>query len=162
MVHDKVKEIIPKVNTVIQQLKKEIGDIPGALIEEKKFSVAVHYRLVEEKKYLPKIERIVKQIIDNNSSLRLMSGKKVFELLPNIEWNKGMAIRWILDAFKISWDNASVVYIGDDVTDEYAFRVIVTRGTALLVSEKPQPSSADFLLSSPSDVKKLFEKIIAL
>lgn len=161
LIQTKAQEVIPVVSKVIEQLKKELGTITGVLIEEKKFSVAVHYRLADEKKHLSKITRVVNAVIQNNKELRLMSGKKVFELLPNIEWNKGMAIRWIMEALKLSWSETSVIYIGDDVTDEYAFRTVRTRGTGILVSEKNKESAADFHLSSPREVKKLFEKLIA-
>ena len=89
-------------------------------------------------------------------------GKKVFEILPAIDWNKGKAIRWVMETLKISWDDASVVYIGDDVTDEDAFRVVRTRGTGILVSDSKMESSADFQLSSPDEVRQLFEKLISL
>ncbi len=160
LVEPRVREIIPVVSEVIEYLKKEIGNISGALIEEKKFSVAVHYRLVDQE-YIPEIKNVVNDIIKKHNKLRLMSGKKVFEILPNIDWDKGKAIRWIMDALKISWSEASVIYIGDDVTDEDAFRALRTRGTAILVADKAKESTADFQLSSPDEVKKLFEKVIS-
>ena len=105
-------------------------------------------------------KEIVENIIKDRSEVRLMCGKMVYEILPNIDWNKGKAIRWIMKSLNISWQESSILYIGDDVTDEYAFRVLRTRGTGILVSDKTQPSSADFQLSSTSEVKKLFEKAI--
>jgi len=161
MIEPRVREVIPLISQVISELKKEIGPIPGALIEEKKFSVAVHYRLVDEKKYLPRIKEVVDNIVKRNPALRVMSGKKVFEIMPDIDWDKGKAIRWIVETIKISWDEDSVIYIGDDVTDEYAFRAVRTRGTGILVSDPLRESAADFHLSSPDEVKKLFKKIIA-
>jgi alpha,alpha-trehalase len=161
MVQPKAKEAVPLIDKAIETLKKELTGIKGVLIEEKKFSVAAHYRLVD-KKYVPRIEGAVKEIVKNNEALRFMSGKKVFEILPNIHWDKGQAIRWIMEALKISWSEASVVYIGDDVTDEYAFRTVRTRGTGILVSEKLMASAADFELSSADKVRELFEKVIAL
>lgn len=145
---------------ISKQLSQELGKIPGILIEEKKFSVAVHYRLVDEK-YLPKIKNLVEDMMKRHRALRLMRGKKVFELLPDIAWDKAKAVRWIMQALKISWSSACVVYIGDDVTDEDVFRILRTRGCGILVSEKPQESAADFQLSTINEVKKLFEKIIA-
>lgn len=159
LVEPRVKEIIPVVSEVIEYLKGELGNISGVLIEEKRFSVAVHYRLVGQK-HIPEIKNVVDTVIKKYNKLRLMSGKKVFEILPNIDWDKGKAIRWIMDALKISWNKTSVIYIGDDVTDEYAFRALRTRGTGILVSDKPKESAADFQLSSPDEVKKLFEKIM--
>ena len=67
-----------------------------------------------------------------------------------------MAIRWIMDALNVSWEKSAVIYIGDDVTDEFAFRVMRTRGTGILVAEEKKETAADFQLSSPSEVKKFF------
>jgi len=159
MIQKEAERIIPVISKITEELSKGLGEIPGALIEAKRFSVAAHYRLVDER-YLPKIEDFVQNIIKKNESLRLMSGKKVFEILPNIDWDKGKAIRWIMKALNISWEEDSVVYIGDDVTDEDVFRIVRTRGTGILVSDKPRPSQADFRLSSPDDVKELFERLL--
>ncbi|MFC1592566.1 trehalose-phosphatase [Candidatus Omnitrophota bacterium] len=159
MIEPRAEKSIPLINQIIEQLLKQLSSIPEVLIEKKKFSTAVHYRLVEEK-FLPMIKQEVDKIIKDNPTLRLMSGKKVFEILPAIAWDKGMAVRWIMRARGISWNDARVVYIGDDTTDEDAFRVVRTRGTTILVCEKPKQSAADFQLSSPEEVKKLFEEII--
>jgi len=160
MVQHEAEKTIHIVDKVIVHLKKELGTIDGVIIEEKKFSVAVHYRLVDEK-HLPQIIRVVEEVVKSEHSLRLMNGKKVFEILPNIEWDKGKAIRWIMSALKITWLKSSVIYIGDDVTDENAFRFIRTRGTGILVDESTRPSAADFQVSIPDEVKTLFEKIIS-
>ncbi len=160
MMHPKVKEIMPVISQIIKQLSEKLSDIQGILIEEKKFSVAVHYRLVEQQ-YLPRIKEIIDEIIKDQNKICLMSGKKVFEILPDIDWDKGKAVRWIIDALKVSWQDVCVVYIGDDVTDEYAFRTLRTRGFGILVSNESKESAADFRLSSTEEVKKLFEKVVA-
>lgn len=159
MVHPAAEKAVPVVNECIKILKEKTEGIEGIIIEEKKYSVAVHYRMAEEK-HLPDITEMVKELVSSYDVLRLMSGKKVFELLPNIEWNKSRAIHWIMKAMELSWTSSSVIYIGDDVTDEYAFRGIRTRGTGILVSEKSRPSAAEFRLKDPEEVKELFEKII--
>ncbi|MFH1996990.1 MAG: trehalose-phosphatase [Candidatus Omnitrophota bacterium] len=160
LVQPKARETIPVIDEVITILKKEVGSIPGALIEEKKFSVAVHYRLAKEES-LPVIKKAVDAISAKYDALKVMSGKMVYEIMPDIDWDKGKAIRWIMNALKIAWDEASVIYVGDDVTDECAFRVVRSRGAGILVSEQPKASAADFWLSTPSEVRKLFEKAIS-
>ena len=162
LVQPKVSEIVPVVDKVISRLKSELKGIKGVFIEEKKFSVAVHYRLLEDQDSLPKVKEAVDNIVAGHESLRLLSGKKVFEILPDIPWDKGQAIRWIMRALGISWDKSSVIYIGDDTTDEYAFRIINTRGSGILVSSKDMFSSARFRLKDPNEVGELFEKIIRL
>ena len=161
MINPAVKDLVPQVDSMIEILKKELGDIPGLLVEEKKFSVAVHYRLVDEATYLVGIQSFVDKVVDENPDFRLMHGKKVFEILPAMDWNKGKAIRSILQALDISWNDTTVIYIGDDTTDEDAFRVVRSRGTNVLVCDHAKPSSADFQIANPDEVKDLFEKILA-
>lgn len=163
MIHPVAKKTIPLVSEIIEQLKQTLQDMEGVLIEEKKFSVAVHYRNLKKQENLAFIEKTVNHIIQKHDQLRLLKGKKVFEILPNIDWDKGKAVRWIMNALEIPWDKTSVFYIGDDTTDEYAFRTVVTRGTAIMVTDDPsKPSLADFQLQSPKEVKKFFEQVIAI
>ena len=160
MIEPRAEKTIPLISQIIERLKKELSDSQGIIIEEKKFSVAVHYRLADEKS-VPGIKTLVQKIIQEDKPLRLMEGKKVFEILPSIDWNKGKAVKWIMNALGINWEDFSVVYIGDDTTDEDAFRMISTRGTSILISDEPKTSAADFMLSSPKEVRELFERVIA-
>ncbi len=159
LIQPQAEETIPLILEIVEYLSKAISGIDGVLIENKKFSVAVHYRLVRENN-LPLIEDFVRAIVKKHPCLRLMHGKKVFEIMPAIDWNKGKAVRWIMQALKINWSDTTVVYIGDDTTDEDAFRVARARGLSILVSEGSQPSAADFRVSSPDEVKRLFKDII--
>lgn len=160
LVCEQAQATVSEISQVIDQAKKELADIKGIVIEEKHFSVALHYRLVEEEEGIFKIKTFVKKIVSKNKKLRLMEGKKVFEVLPNIEWNKGQAIRWLMQSLNLSWQDSSVVYIGDDLTDEYAFSCVRTRGAGILVASQVRPSAAEFYLSSPEGVMELFEKVI--
>lgn len=160
LVEPRAKKLVPLVSRIIKKFKKQLKHIPGVLIEEKKFSVAVHYRLANAK-HLPEITKIVKNMIKDKKSLRLMSGKKVFEILPSVKWDKGKAVKLIMKALKITWKNALVIYIGDDVTDEYAFKAVKKYGLGILVSKSTKPSAASLRLKSPDEVKKLFKKFIS-
>ena len=163
MIHPIAKKTIPLVAEIIEQLKERFQNIEGALVEEKKFSVAAHYRKVKKQEDLQFIEETVNNIIKKHDELRLLKGKKVYEILPNIDWDKGKAVRWIMDTLEIPWETASTFYIGDDTTDEYAFRAVVTRGTAIMVTDDlSRPSAADFQLQSPEEVKKFFEQVITI
>ncbi|MCF7870721.1 MAG: trehalose-phosphatase [Candidatus Omnitrophica bacterium] len=161
IVQPKAREVVPLVAKIIGKLHADLDSIEGVIIEEKKFSVAVHYRLVKEEAQIKKIKKLVDLIVNKNKdNLKLLSGKKVFELLPNMEWDKGKAIRWIAESMQVDWQTTSVIYIGDDTTDEYAFSAIRTRGTGIIVSDEDKPSLAHFRLDSPKQVRELFEKAI--
>ncbi len=159
MIQPKAKETIPVVDKVTGELKAALSDIEGIIIEEKKFSVAVHYRLVKEE-HLSKIKEVVEKAVDENDALRLMCGKMVFEILPAIDWNKGKAVRWIMKALGLSWEDHAVFYIGDDTTDEDAFRAVNSRGVGILVSDEERKSAAQFRLASPDEVGKLFKRLV--
>lgn len=155
----KAKKAVNVIGQISDALTNELADIEGILVEKKKFSVAVHWRLVDEK-HLGLIQQKVDAHIKANSGLRLLSGKKVFEIMPDLDWDKGQAIQWIMQELKVSWQDASIIYIGDDVTDEDAFRIVRTRGTGILVSEEIRRSAADFWVSSSDKVRELFEHVI--
>lgn len=159
MIQPQAQKTIPLVNKVSSLLKAAIGSIEGVIIEEKKFSVAAHYRLVPEQ-YLPKIKEAVEKVVNENKQLRLMQGKKVFEILPAIDWNKGKAVCWIMKALGIPWKDSLVIYIGDDTTDEDAFRTVNNRGISILVSEETRKSVANFRLSTPEQVGNLFRQLV--
>ncbi len=65
-----------------------------------------------------------------------------------------------MNALRLDWSNHKVFYLGDDTTDEDAFRVLRTRGTGILISEKPRKSSADFRLSSPKEAIKWIQSFL--
>ena len=161
LIQKDAESIIPLISKVTENINNAFGKIEGVIIEDKKFSVAVHYRLLKDDKYLDVIRSYLDNIIKNNSSLRIMEGKKVFEIMPRIDWNKGKAVRWIMEALGFNFNEANVIYIGDDTTDEDAFRIVRARGTGILVSDKPRKSTADFRISSPFEVKKLFDYLLS-
>ena len=160
MVHPKAKRISPLIEQLCESLGRTIGTIPGVSIESKKYNIGIHYRLAPADA-VPGIKDELEKIVENHADLRLApSGKKAFELLPNVGWGKGSAICWIMKTIKCAWSKASVVYIGDDITDEFAFRTIRTRGIGIVVDEEIKPSAAHFRLSHPDDVLKLLQMIV--
>lgn len=159
MVHKQAQVAIPLVAEMVNKFKESIGSIEGVLIEDKKFSAAVHYRLVKEK-HFGRIKDKVEEVTAAYKGFHLMRGKKVFEILPDIDWDKGKAVQWIMGALKISWEDVLVVYIGDDTTDENVFRFIRGRGVGILVSRDSKESAADFRVASTNEVREFLEKII--
>jgi trehalose-phosphatase len=154
-------EFLPALDVAEKELREKLAGIAGALIERKRFSIATHYRNVNESDF-PKMERGVSEITTRHRELRRIDGKKVYELLPNIDWDKGKAVLWLLEKLGLDRSNACPIYIGDDRTDEDAFRALEQRGVGILVSEKPKPTAASYSLKDPSEVERFLSELAQL
>jgi len=160
MVLPEAESIIPIINEITAKFKDKFSQVKGAIVEEKKFSVALHYRLVEKEEKINMMKEEVEKVVSSQKLLRLMHGKKVFEVLPAVDWNKGKAILRVMQSLGVSWDKNTVIYLGDDTTDEDAFRVIRSRGIGILVSSENKISWADFCIESPLEVERFFNSLL--
>lgn len=145
------------LDTAETELREALDEIPGAQLERKHFSVAAHYRNVNENDAF-KVALAVDAVAAHRE-LRRMDGKKVYELLPDIDWNKGNAVLWLLETLDLLRGKVLPIYIGDDRTDEDAFRALERRGVAILVSEQPQVTAANYWLNNPEEVERFLQKI---
>ncbi len=149
--HEIGSEYRPTLEEAARVFNEKIAAIDGALIEDKQFSLAVHYRLVKESE-VSVIESVVDEVISSHPELRKAHGKKVFEVRPNLEWDKGRAVLWLLKTLELDTPDVVPLYIGDDVTDEDAFGALQDRGLGILVSETPRETKAHLSLKNPVEV----------
>jgi len=142
------------------ELREALDEIPGGQLERKHFSVAAHYRNVKENDAF-KVAVAVDAVAARHRELRRINGKKVYELLPDIDWNKGKAVLWLLETLELGRGNAFPIFIGDDRTDEDAFSALQKCGIGILVSEQPQVTAASYWLRSPEEVEHFLQQLIA-
>ena len=158
--HEVATEFLPVLDVVEKELDKGLAGISGACVERKRFSIAAHYRNVKASE-VPELERAVSEVAGRNLDLRRIDGKKVYELVPNIDWDKGKAVLWLLQQLGLERANARPICIGDDRTDEDAFRALDERGVSILVSEEPRPTAASYLLRDPQEVERFLRELVA-
>ncbi len=152
-------EFLPSLDDAEKELREKLKNIPGHLVERKRFSVAVHYRKVKEEK-AESVENIVDRVLSDHSDLRKGYGKKVFEVQPRIDWNKGKALIWLVEALDLDWSDLLCLYIGDDITDEDAFKALSNRGgIGILVAEEPRPTAAGYRLKNPGEVEDFLSNL---
>ncbi|XP_078160083.1 putative trehalose-phosphate phosphatase 6 [Carex rostrata] len=154
-------DFLPIIEEISKTLTEKTKMIPGAKVENNKFCVSVHYRCVDEKKWGTLAEQ-VKSVLNQYPKLRLTQGRKVLEIRPTIKWNKGNALEFLLETLGYADSNEVFpVYIGDDRTDEDAFKVLCERqqGIGILVSKVPKETNACFSLREPTEVKELLQKL---
>ncbi|KAL4334797.1 hypothetical protein GQ457_07G010480 [Hibiscus cannabinus] len=147
------REFIPMIDEVFKILVENTKDIKGAKVKNHKFCASVHYRNVEEKNWPA---QCVHDILKDYPRLRLTHGRKVLEIRPVIDWNKGKAVEFVLESLGLSKkDDVLSIYIRDDKTDEDAFKVLREgdRGCGILVPSVPKESNAIFSVSDTSEVQ---------
>ncbi len=139
-------------------LQDALASVEGALVEPKRFAVAVHYRQVADAD-LPVLEAAVERALEDVPELRKTQGKKVFELRPRFEWDKGKAVLWLLEALDLDGPEVLPFYLGDDTTDEDAFRALAGRGVGILVGAPEGPTSAAWGLADPAEVGRFLDTL---
>jgi trehalose-phosphatase len=153
-------DFLPDLNVVEKELHEGLDRIPGARVERKRFSVAAHYRNVKEND-VAAVERAFGVVVARHPELRRIDGKKVYELLPDVAWDKGKAVIWLLETLGLDRENVRPVYIGDDRTDEDAFCALQQSGIGIFVSEQSQPTAASYSLKNPAEVQGFLRALTA-
>ncbi|KAJ7982547.1 Trehalose 6-phosphate phosphatase [Quillaja saponaria] len=155
-------EFLPMIDEVFGSLVETTKDIRGTKVENNKFCVSVHYRNVDEKSW-KMVGQCVHDVLKDYPHLRLTHGRKVLEVRPVINWDKGKAVTFLLESLGLS-DSEDVlpIYVGDDRTDEDAFKVLRegNRGYGILVSSAPKESNAIYSLRDPSEVMKFLKSLV--
>jgi alpha,alpha-trehalase len=128
-------------------------------VERKKFAIAIHYRLADPDK-IELVEETVDKVASGHPELRKAYGKKIFELQPNIDWHKGKALFTLLSALNLDGNDVLPFYIGDDVTDEDAFRALKDRGIGIVVRDEPYETAASYSLKDPEEVREFLLKLL--
>lgn len=153
----------PAVAAAARELEAALADLPGAQVEPKGFTVAVHFRRVAPER-VGEVEAAVDRVLAAHPALVKGHGKKVFELRPAVAWDKGRAVLWLLEALDLGGPDALPLYLGDDATDEDAFRALAARpggGIGIVVAEAPRPTAARYRLADPEEVRELLARLAA-
>lgn len=150
---------LPDLEKAERELKARLDRVPGARVERKRFAIANHYRNVADND-AGRVEQAVREVAAAHEGLRLSGGKKVLELRPDIAWDKGRAVLWLLEALHFEGDAVLPFYVGDDVTDEDAFRVLADGGVGVLVGSPSHKTNATYRLSDTSEVREFLQALI--
>jgi trehalose-phosphatase len=131
----------------------------GVFLENKDLSIVIHFRAATTDAQLQAqqiVDRHARPHVDSGR-LRVMHGSCARELMPNIRWNKGTAVAWICDRVQRLHGAAWPLYVGDDVTDEDAFRFVKGRGLGVAASDRV--TGADFKVDGPGGVETLLNAL---
>ena len=168
----KFKSRIPSDYTnLLQNLKSdlqgEFASVKGVVIEDKGLGLSLHYRQAPVDD-IPNVKAIFQEIISaplKENKIRIKSAKMALEIRPPMSWDKGKVALWFLARQRfVLKDKTSVIplYIGDDVSDEDAFKALKDKGITIRVGGPPPPpedSYAKYYVKDTLEVFRLLEEI---
>jgi trehalose 6-phosphate phosphatase len=158
-VHPDVHTSRDLVQGIVAEMGSELRSLGGVFVENKDLSLVVHFRAATTD-----VQLRVREIIDRHAQpyvdggrLRIMRGSCARELMPHVRWNKGNAVAWICDRVQRRHGSTWPLYIGDDVTDEDAFRYVKGRGLGVAASDRV--TAADVKVDGPAGVEALLSAL---
>ena len=173
-VHPAAEEARPELDACVATLEEALADEPGTEVEDKRWTLSIHYRRAER----DGAEGRVRAAIDacRRPGLRVTEGKKVFEIRPDVEWDKGRAVEFLIDVITGAGSDGEpdarsaprvpgaprlpAIFIGDDTTDEDAFAVVRELGGGIVVGDPPPAETrAVSWLRDPAEVAELIRRL---
>ena len=137
------------------ELKLTLKHIRNVFIENKRYTLTIHFRTVD-RRLVPFVKEVVAHSVRPEAEfLKTTLGKKVVEVRPSVRWNKGYAVLRVLKSLARN-RLPLIVYIGDDQTDEDAFRLLRNKGLTVVVGTR-RKSAASFTLRNPQQVTRFLE-----
>uniref|UniRef100_A0A803KZL6 Trehalose 6-phosphate phosphatase n=1 Tax=Chenopodium quinoa TaxID=63459 RepID=A0A803KZL6_CHEQI len=159
VIYQPANKYLSEINQIQMSLKEKTAAIDGVNIEDNKFCMSVHFRNVSDED-LGSLEEEVKSVLEEHPHFRLTRGKKVLEIRPPIDWDKGHALEYLLDSLGLGSSNDVLpIYIGDDTSDEDAFELIHRKrqGYSIIVTSIPRETWASYSLYDTTEVMLFLE-----
>ena len=147
-----LKKALSDVTRILRKVRREFD---GVVMEDKGLSLSFHYRLVKAKGLTPLKIKFWNHVMPlvRSGTIRVVKGKRVFEVRPNVPWAKGHAALWFMK--RLASASCLLIYIGDDQTDEDAFRVL-KRGITIRVGQHHR-SEAKYYVRRVREVIRFLE-----
>jgi trehalose 6-phosphate synthase len=143
-------------------LERIAAGTPGALVERKSWSVALHYRAVSRALAPPLLveaEAAVRAWLGSNPGFEYLQGSQVIEIRPTTA-RKTVAVDWVRRA---RGADTRIVAVGDDVTDEDMFQALGSGDEAVLVATAvDRPTAAGWRLTNPEQTQAFLRWVAAL
>jgi trehalose 6-phosphate phosphatase len=150
----------PALERCAERIRARIGGIEGVQIEDKGLTLSIHFRRVADAAAGEAAAREAVDACAGEPLVRVTSGKMVVEVRPAVDWHKGRATEFLIETLLGDVPGAPAIFIGDDRTDEDAFRVVAGRGGGVVVADPPDADTAAIArVRSPEEVVSLLEAL---
>ena len=145
-----------RIARIRRQLQRALASEARIWVEPKDASLAVHYRGASRGS-VRRAENVLRSLLASHRSLRLLSGRKVWEVLPAGRVDKWSAVRFITRQSRRR--PHTLVFLGDDAGDECVFERL--HGISVIVG-RPRHTAARFWLRSPAEVRQFLKRCLRL
>ncbi len=147
-----------------RELRDRLDSLAGAIVERKTYSVTGHYRMVDPVR-AHEVPEAVAEVAARHPELRATRARMAAELVPELQWDKGYALRWLLGQLAPPGERLIPVYAGDDLTDEDALEEIHDIGVGIVVRSDEhgdRATAAHVAVDSPADLCALLDGLAGI
>ncbi len=157
---EEAADAVPDLDEAEELLRDGAAELPGVMIERKPYAIAVHTRRAGSDEARKGAGDLARDVVERFDHLVLRGGKEIHELRPAIDWDKGAAVRQLVELLP---GEPIPIYIGDDETDEDAFRAVrILGGVGVLVGTASGAETwADYTLRDPREVLEFLANVSA-
>jgi len=155
------EEVGHAFNEVRLRLEKALAAIQGVVLEDKGATLTLHLRKARREGLLMAAHGVSEATCSYRMQGKIVvrPGKEALEIRPHTEWNKGKTILWLLKNCTIAGKEPPwPICVGDDRTDEDAFRVLQGKGLAVFVGA-PRKTEATYYLRNVGEVETFLGKL---
>jgi trehalose-phosphatase len=150
--HPDARRLRPELVAMAQSLHHHLRHRASVWVEDKGLTLTVHVRGMppaSRRAVQEQVVRLVRPALETRR-LALRKGTAVVEVRPHVWWDKGEAVRWLVEYMRGERPATCppVIYIGDDETDEDAFRAVRREGLGIVVGEDWLFSAAHYAVAS--------------
>ena len=164
VIDPQVASFQPAVAKVASTLEPLIAMVPGVVLEDKTWTLSVHYRMADPG-VVPRLRGALAELTRRHG-LQLMEGKMIFEIRPPVQVDKGTAVLALARQLGGLASGASILFAGDDTTDEDGFRVlrehVPAAVTVRVIDREAGETAAEFTVAGTEGMRRMLEWLAAL
>jgi trehalose 6-phosphate phosphatase len=147
----RTRRALPRLRKILGSLPREF---PGIQFEDKGVSFGIHFRGASPKSVRGAQNWTRKFLTSIRADFRVIHGNRAWEIVPRQVMGKGHALREFMKDLRSPF---LPIYLGDDMTDEPAFKAL-RRGIPIQVGPA-LPTNARFRLRNPEEVRVFLERL---
>lgn len=144
------------IDKLCADIRAELDHVPGCFVEEKGVTASVHFRQTPEEHVEEVIATVEALSEASDEEIHVVAGKQIREIRPDVDWDKGRVVSRLDERAPEGWQT---MYVGDDTTDEDAFRAVQPSGVGILVGDRE--TDADYRVEGHEQVPSLLEWLAA-